>query len=337
MELLERLSNAFGVSGNEKDVRELIEEEIKEYVDNVSVDKMGNLIAHKKGKSPKVMLTAHMDEVGIMVKSIDDLGRIFVSALGSVDAIALVGHRVHIETKKGIIHGIVTTKELSDGKYVTNLPKVEDVIVDTGLSKKELVSRGVEIGTYLPLETEFFYLGSEDVISGKAFDDRIGCYVLIELAKRLKNVKHDIYYVFTVQEELGLYGAITSTYMVEPDWALVIDVSETSETSDPPTRILGQGPCITVKDAEMIGNIEIDRWLEDTAKKNKIPFQLDVSDAGTTDAVSISVTKGGVPSTVIGIPVRNIHTVKYVAHKRDIANAIKLIEELLKRPPKFER
>jgi len=137
MDLLEKLVNAFGVSGNEENIREIIKDEIKDHVDEVSVDKLGNLIARKKGEAPKVMLASHMDEIGLIVKSIEKGGKISVSAIGGIEAVTLLGERVHIETKKGIIHGIITTRVISDGIYTTKLPKMDDLIVDTGLSKRD--------------------------------------------------------------------------------------------------------------------------------------------------------------------------------------------------------
>jgi len=333
MDLLEKLTNIFGVSGNEENIREMIKDEIKNYVDEVSVDKLGNLIARKKGEAPKVMLAAHMDEIGLVIKSIERGGKIYCSPVGGIEAITLLGERVHIETKKGIIHGIITTREISDGIYTTKLPKMENLIVDTGLSKRGLKRMDVEVGTYLSLEQEPCFLGSENIICGKALDNRIGCYVLIELAKRLKKIKNEIYYVFTVQEEMGLFGAITSAYIVEPEWALAVDVSETCDSTGEITKTIGKGPCLTIKDADMIANKCLNDWIRNIAKKKKIPLQLDVSDLGTTDAVSISISRGGVPSSVVSVPVRNLHTATAVAHKKDIENTIKLLEELLKNPP----
>lgn len=334
MGLLEKLMNVFGVSGNEENIREMIKNEIKKYADEVSLDKLGNLIVRKKGEPPKVMLAAHMDEIGLVIKSIERGGKIFCSPVGGIEAITLLGERVHIETKKGIIHGVITTREISDGIYTTKLPKMENLIVDTGLSRRGLKRMGVEIGTYLSLEQEPFFLGSENIICGKALDNRIGCYILIELAKRLKKIKNEVYYVFTVQEEMGLFGAITSTYIVEPDWALAVDVSETCDSTGEITKTIGKGPCLTIKDSDMIANKCLNDWIRNIAKKKKIPIQLDVSDLGTTDAVSISISRGGVPSSVVSVPVRNLHTPTAVAHKKDIENTIKLLEELLKNPPK---
>ncbi|MFQ6020664.1 MAG: M42 family metallopeptidase [Candidatus Aenigmatarchaeota archaeon] len=334
MGLLERLIETYGVSGNEKNVRKLIEKEIKSYVDKIFVDKLGNLIAYKKGKSPKVMLAAHMDEIGLMTKFIDQKGRIFCSLIGGIDPITLVGEIVNIEAKKGLVRGVITTKNINDGYIVEELPKEEGLIIDTGLTKRELRAKGVEVGNYISIEQPIYLLGSNDIICGKAFDDRIGCYILIELAKRLKNKsKNEIYFVFTIQEEIGLFGAITSAYKIEPDWAIVVDVTAVDDASIHPTKTIGKGPCITVKDSDMLGNTCINDWIKKIAHKKKIHYQLDISEFGTTEAVSISISKGGVPATAIGVPIRNLHTATAVASKKDIENTIKLLEEIMKRAP----
>lgn len=333
MDLLEKLLSTTGVSGNEERVRNLIESEIKKYVDEIYIDKLGNLIAHKKGGHPKIMLAAHMDEVGLMIRYIEPLGMIHFSMIGGIDPVMLLGERVHIETDKVVIHGVITSKEVSDGYIVSKIPKIDELFVDTGLKKEELNKLGIDVGIYMALERDLYFLGSDKIICGKAFDDRIGCYILIELAKRLEKSKSEIYYVFTIQEEIGLIGAMTSTYKVQPDWAITVDAAETLDVSQELIKSIGNGPCIIIKDAETIGNKTLNSCLIEIAKKKKIPYQLDVSDVGTTDAASISITREGVPCTGVSVPVRNLHTATSVAHLDDINNTIKLLEELLKNPP----
>ena len=209
-----------------------------------------------------------------------------------------------------------------------------DIVVDTGLNKEELIKLDVEIGSYTFIEREFGFLGSEDYITGKALDDRIGCYIICELVKKIKYLNGDIFFVFTAQEEVGLYGATTSTYNIRPDWSIVIDVTNTNEFSENPSIYVGKGPCITIKDASMIGNRCINNWITEIAKKNKIPIQYDVGELGTTDALNISISRGGVPSAVLGVAIRNIHTTIGIANRKDIENTIKILELLLKDPPK---
>lgn len=336
MELLEKLINSYGVSGNEGVVRELIKKEIEKYVDETYVDKFGNLIAHKKGKVPRVMLASHMDEIGLMVKRINDKGKVVFSTLGGIEVTSLVGQRVAIQTDKGEVLGAITSEMLSSGDPIKELPKVTDLFIDTGLNKEQLTKLGVEIGDYIHFyesSSYYSYLGDGKFICGKSLDNRIGCYIMVELAKLLKENKNEIFYVFTVQEEIGLYGAKTSAYTIDPAWAIAVDVTTADDVYNTPTRALGHGPCITVKDASMIGSKCVNNWLKDISKKNNIPLQYDVSEFGATDALTISLSRGGIPATTISVPVRNIHTSVGMADVSDIKNTIKLLEILLKKPP----
>jgi len=337
MDLLEQLLNAFGVSGFEGNIRKIIINEIKKYVDDIHVDKSGNLIARRKGKYPRIMLAAHMDEIGLIVKGVSDKGRISFSSIGGIDPLALIGQRVSIGTRKqGLVYGVITLNDMSNAFSLNDKPKFNELFIDTGLSKDELAKLGIKTGDYIHFKRKTINLGSKKIISGKALDDRIGCYVLIELAKRLKKAKNETYFVFTVQEEIGLYGAKTSAYSINPDLAIAIDVTNTDDFSDSSTIKLGGGPCVTIKDAEMVSNRSIDNCFIQLAKKYKIPLQLDVSDFGTTDALSISISREGVPSTALNVPVRNLHTNIGMASREDIENSIKLLELLLKNPPKIE-
>lgn len=334
MDLLKRLLDTSGPSGNEQEIRNIIRNEIKSYVSEVYIDKFGNLIAHKKGKNPTVMLVSHMDEIGLMVKYIDEKGHIHISDIGYIQPVTILGERVKIDTENGSIYGIITCKEISSDEQIERIPPLEEIFIDTGLSQSELKKIGVKIGSYIHLFSQSTYFGNKKYISGKALDDRIGCFVLIELAKRLRKVNCDIYYVFTVQEEIGLYGAQTSVYGIDPTWALVVDVTSSDDSSKNPTKLLDHGPCIVVKDSDMVTNRCINDWLEKIAKQNKIPYQIEVTERGVTDALQISVSKGGIPSSIVSIPVRNIHTSNGIASMKDIENTIKLIELLLKKPPK---
>tara|TARA_Y100000310_G_scaffold341676_1_gene441609 strand:+ start:7469 stop:8494 length:1026 start_codon:yes stop_codon:yes gene_type:complete len=334
MELLKQLINAAGVSGSEAEIRQLIIKKIKPLVDKVKIDSMGNIIAYKKGKGPKVMLAAHMDEVGLMVKTILSDGRILLSEIGGIEPTIYIGQVAFIQLGKKKIYGTVTTKEVSDDHEMTQLPHILDLVFDTGLTKKELRNLGVSAGDPIVIQQNAINLGKKDIICGKALDDRIGCYILLEVAKKLKNTKRNLYYVFTVQEELGLFGAKTSSYQVDPDWAIAIDVVNANDAGSGHyvTKSLGSGPVLTMKDAEMISNKCIDNWIKEIAKKYKMPLQLEVSNLGTTDAARISLDKEGVPSTVLGVAVRNLHTNMGIAHMCDIKGAITILSELLKDP-----
>lgn len=335
MKLLEELISAFGISGFEAEVRKIIKREIEKYVDDVRTDKMGNLIAHKKGKPPKGMFAAHMDEVGLMVRSINDNGMIRCSSVGSLEPMSIVGAHVQIFSKKGKILGIVTTKEMSNNEEISDLPHVSELIVDTGLKKLELEKMGVSVGSYVELESPtFFHFGKK--IAGKSMDDRVGCYILIKLIKKMKKVPYEYFFVFTVQEEIGLHGAKTSAYSIAPDWGLAVDVCVANDLMREPGEdciALGQGPTLTVMDESMVASRKINNHIKTIAKQKKIPLQFEVSDVGTTDASTILTSRGGVPASVMSIPVRNLHTTCSMAHQRDIKNCIVLLESLVMKPP----
>jgi len=335
--LLNRLVSASGTSGREHEIRNIIFKEMKKYIKNVKKDRFGNLIAHKKGKGSTLLLIAHMDEIGLMVKSIDERGFINCSEIGVVEPLSLIGTRVSMSTKKGKIKGIITLREISNNTDPENVPLMEDLIVDTGLSKSELKAKGVEIGTYIDIQKTVGFLGSKKYVCGKALDDRIGCYILLEIAKRVckSRCSSNIYFVFSVQEEVGLYGAKTSIYNINPDWAVGVDVTSTNDFNSEVTLSLGKGPTITVKDAEMIANPCMDAWIKELANKKDIPYQLEVTEGGTTDALNIAVAKGGIPTTVVGVAIRNLHTPIGIAHMDDVNNAIKLLTLLAKNPPKI--
>lgn len=332
-EILEELINIDGVSGDEEKVRSYIQKKIKPHVDEIKMDKLGNLICLKKGKKPTIMLASHMDEIGLMVRKIDNAGRIFVSAVGGISVLNVIGQTVEVAGTKSV-KGVITTKEISIDADIEETPTMEEVYVDTGLTKKELNKRGIGIGSYLSLERADHKIGNPDFIAGKALDDRIGCFVLLELARVLKKTKNEIFFVFTVQEEVGLYGAKVSAYTIEPDLAIAIDVSGSDDYNDDPTIALGKGPILTMKDDEMIGDPCLNNWIRKTAKKKKIPIQLEVSNFGTTDALTISISKGGIPTTAMGIGIRNIHSTHSIGSKKDMENLVKLLEAFCQNPPK---
>lgn len=203
---------------------------------------------------------------------------------------------------------------------------------DTGLTRDQLHEKGIDIGCYAIARHHFKSLGNDNIISGKALDDRIGCYILVEVARKLRKNLQDVYFVFTTQEEIGLYGAQVSTYALEPDWGIAVDTINAEDSDEFVTSgvKIGKGPAIILKDAEIISNKNINDWIINVAKKRKIPLQLRVEDVGTTDATKIFLsTKKGIPATTIAVPVRNLHSTVGIAHVNDIKETIKLLLELL--------
>jgi tetrahedral aminopeptidase len=332
-ELLQKLIDVLGPSGREHLIREMIKKEVKPYCDKLWTDQFGNLIAHKKGKGIKIMLAAHMDEIGLMVKEIHKNGHIRFAPVGGVEPITLVGQSVSILAKnnKVICNGIITTEELQDAYEIEELPQMVDLYVDTGLASKSAVKRkGIAVGDYIIPRHNATCLGDKFLISGKALDNRVGCYALIQLLKKLRTCKHDLYVVFTVQEEIGLHGAKTATYHLNPDWGIAIDTTNTEDASVEPQVTLGGGPVITYMDSEVISNSCLNDWLEKTAKKKKITLQKKVEETGTTDAARIMINKAGIPATTLSVPVRNLHSTISICDVRDATKTIAVLYSLLK-------
>lgn len=340
MKLLERLISAHGVSGNEKEVRSVIINAIKPFVDDLKVDTSGNVIAHKKGYGPSFMLAAHMDEIGMMVREITGHGLILCAAVGGINPVSMVGMRVTIQGKQEI-HGIVTTRKISCGEDISETPTVEDLVVDTGLSAQKLKKLGITVGAFIEPSKETNWLTYGNTISGKALDDRLGCFCLIEIAQQLRKAKHEIYYVFTVQEEMGMRGAKTSTFAIQPRWAIVVDVTAASDLSEDAEKqlgthiVLGKGPCLLHMDESFIPNTDLVEAIRKVAQKKNIAIQHEVSSFGTTDASNISTVRHGVPSATVSVPIRNVHSVVEIANRKDVLNTINLLTALLKDPKTF--
>jgi len=339
--LLEKLSNAHGISGYEGNVRDIIKKEVKPYVDEVRVDKFGNLIAIKKGKSPSVMIAAHMDEIGLMAKYIDDEGFIRFAKVGGWFDQTLVNQRVLLHTKKGTVAGVIGSKPVHVMEQEEKKKTIEakDMFIDVGASSRDdAAAMGIEPGTPVSMDRELVALAN-DHVTGKAFDDRAGDVVLITALERIAgmSLKPTVMAVFTVQEEVGLKGAKTSAFGLNPDVAVAIDTCIPGDhpgikKTDSAVQV-GQGPAITVMDAGGRGVITPPRvleWLRETAKAKGIPYQMDVTEGGTTDATAISLTREGVPSGVISVASRYIHTPVEVLSLKDLASTTDLVVEAIK-------
>ena len=334
-DLLEKLSNARGISGFEGDIREIVKAEVEPFVDEIIIDGIGNLIASRKGDGPTVMLAAHMDEIGLITKFIDDNGYIrFVKVGGWFDQI-LLGQRVVMRSEDGEkeVFGVIGSKppHLMEAEERKKPVKAEDMFIDVGCTNKaEVESLGICEGVPVIMDREFRSLANDRVTS-KAFDNRAGLVMVIEALKRIKeNVAVTV--VGTVQEEVGLKGARTSAFRIKPDLAIATDVCisgdhpGTEKTYS--TVKMGEGPAITILDAGGRGIITPEpvlKWLKGTAEKHKIPYQLDVSDGGTTDATAIFLTRDGIPSSVISVPARYIHSPVEVVSLADIDKGADLI------------
>lgn len=338
--LLEKLSNASGVSGFEDEVRNIMMEELKGHVDDLEVDEMGNLIATKKGKpgGKKVMLAAHMDEIGLMVRYIDKKGFIKFSKLGGINDQMLLNQEVCIDSNGEKILGVIGSKPPHRMKAADKKKPVEyeNMFIDIGACSKEDAEEMVNVGDPITIKQEFAEL-KNDLVMGNAMDNRVGCAVLLEVMKQASS-DATIYGVGTVQEEVGLKGARTAAYRVNPDMALALDVTISGDhpgmkEEEAPAKA-GEGPCIILTDASGRGIIthpKVKELLIKVAREEKIPYQLEVSEGGTTDATAIHLTREGIPTGVISPPSRYIHTPVSVVNIKDVENAAKLILAVLKR------
>ncbi len=335
--LLKELSEAFGVSGHEDAVRELILNAVEDRVDERRVDALGNLIAFKKGDGPsplKVMVAAHMDEVGLMVMHIEKDGWLRFQPVGGIDGRILLAKKVLIGDDRvpGVIG--VTPIHLLDSKARKQVLQIKDLVIDIGVSSKEEAEKKVKRGDYATLEVAFEELGGPlRTAKGKAFDDRAGCAALIELLQ--DRCPFDLYAVFTVQEEIGARGARVAAHAIAPDVAFVLegticdDMPKKRDLS--PTTTLGAGPAITLMDRSMIADQRLVRLLADTAEQNGIAHQFKQPGRGATDAGTIHLSHEGVPSAVVSVPTRNLHAPVSVLSLNDLDDAVRLMRESLYR------
>ncbi len=332
-ELLKKLAEAHGVSGYEGEIREIVEAEIKPYVDEIRTDGLGNLIATRKGKKPSVMIAAHLDEIGLMVKLIEDEGFLRFSTIGGWFDQTLLNQRVVLHSENGVkVYGVIGSKPPHKMKKEEREKaiKSEDMFIDVGACDKEEVEQmGISIGTPVTVDRHFVDLKNERV-SCKAFDNRSGVAIMVEALKRA-NTDFEVYAVGTVQEEVGLKGARTAAFGLNPDVALAIDTDIAGghpgiEKKDT-TVEMDKGPVITVSDASGRGIItppSVLKWLKETATKHNIDYQLSVSEGGTTDATSIHLTRSGIPTGVIGVPTRYIHSPVELLSLKDLDKCAEL-------------
>ena len=333
--LLKRLVEAPSISGSEKNVRDLIAKEIKPYVDEIKIDKIGNLICRKGKGSPKIMIAAHMDELGFMVKQIDDKGFIKFETIGGWDTRIIPARKVKIYGSKGSVAGVIGSKaaHLQEKEEKEKPAKLKEMYIDVGASSRKDVDKlGISVGDFIIAhETMEKLYGTK--YTGHNFDDKIGCLAMIEIAKALKKTKGTIYFVGSVKEEIGLVGIRGSSFHVNPDIVIALDVGLAGDTPDikgEATTSLGEGPVLVVKDALSIIKEDTKKWVMDVAKKNKIPIQMDVTSSGATDAAVVPMIREGIPSVAILSSSRYTHTPVEVVDMKDVKNMIKLIIELVK-------
>jgi putative aminopeptidase FrvX len=343
VEVLEKLSNANGVTGREDDVRNLMKKYLKPYVDEVREDRLGNLITFKKGNrdAPTVMLAAHMDEVGLMIKNIKKKGFLQFAKIGGIDDRILLAQKVIVHTDKGPLDGVVGSKpvHIQSEAEKKKVIEAEKLFVDVGAGDKEEAERmGVQVGDVVSFDIKFAQL-TGSVVLGKAFDDRVGCAVMVEAMRRLQDVDCNVYAVGTIQEEVGLRGAMIAAFQVEPDLGIALDATVAGDTpgvgeGEAPAK-MGEGPVFTVADAGLIAHPKVLRLLVDSAKQNRIPYQLETGIRGATDAARIALSREGVPSGVVSIAARYIHSPAAILNLDDVGKAVELVVAAVDDVPKY--
>jgi putative aminopeptidase FrvX len=329
--LLEKLCNATGPSGFEGDVRNIIKETIKDYADEIKVDRMGNIIAHKKGRGRKVIVDAHMDEVGFIITGYNEDGTLKFYSLGGIAANILPSKVVLIGESK--IPGVIGFKpiHLQSGEERKKAVSYDDCCIDIGLGSKEETKKLIDLGEFAVFDTNFSEFG-EGLYKGKAFDDRMGCAVLIEALK--EDYECDLYGVFNVQEEVGERGAFVSAFKVKADIGIVLEGTICADMPNVPKHMrateAGKGPAISIMDRTSIFNQDIAKEITGLAEQKGIPYQFRRAIAGGNDAYAIHASGEGAKVATISVPCRYIHSSVSVASKSDFENTTKLLIEYLK-------
>ena len=329
LEFMKRLSNADGIASNEQEVRDVMIDELGEYADEIDCDHLGSIIFKKGSQGPKIMLCAHIDEVGFTVRSVSEQGQIMLMNVGGVKPLAQFMQRVRITTQSGRkLHGILQAS-YENGSAVK-------VYVDLGAeSAAQVYALGIQVGDMVTYTTEFETFDTEHIIAGKAFDDRLGCYIMGEVLKRLSDIDHPntVYMVGTSSEEVGIRGAKTAVYRVNPDVVLPIDVACFNDEfvrNHTNQRQIGKGMMQTNFDRTLAPNRMLIKLIRDAAANLHKPLQLDMFNAGGTDGGEAHKSRDGKPTAVSCIPVRYGHCAYSLAHTQDIEDAIEIFVDIIK-------
>ncbi|WP_435345557.1 M42 family metallopeptidase [Haloarchaeobius sp. HRN-SO-5] len=331
-DLLVELTEVHGAPGYEQNVRDVVRRELEETVDRVDSDAMGNVVGTVEGDAEyEVVVAAHMDEIGFMVRHVDDDGFLAIDPLGGWDPEVLRAERVTVQTEEGELPGVIgSVPPHSGGEDGDEERDVHDVRVDLGLSARE-ARRRVEVGDVVTMSQRTEPLG--DCVSGKSIDNRVSVFAMLELARRVDDPEVTVHFVATVQEEVGLRGAQTIGVDLDPDLALALDTTVANDLSDfeeyDYVTELGDGVAIKLKDSSVITNRKVHRRLRAVADAEGLPYQFEVLPAGGTDTGGLQRAHGSVPVGAVSVPTRYLHTPTEVAHGDDITGAIELTAAFL--------
>ncbi|MTD29610.1 M42 family metallopeptidase [Planomicrobium sp. YIM 101495] len=341
--MLKDLTDANGIPGNERQSREVMKKYISPFADSIETDGLGSLIAKKEGDAngPKIMVAGHLDEIGFMITQIDDKGFLKFQTVGGWWNQVMLAQRVTVTTRKGEeITGVIGSKppHILSPEARKKPVEIKDMFIDIGASSADEAKEwGITPGDMVTPYFEFQVMKNDKMLLAKAWDNRIGCAIAIDVLKALKDTDHPnvVYGVGTVQEEVGLRGAKTATAKIQPDIGFAVDVGIAGDTpgitSKESTSKMGDGPQILVYDASMISHRGLRELVLDTADESGIPYQFEAIAGGGTDAGSIHLTANGVPALAIGVATRYIHSHAGILHRDDYENAVKLIVEVIKK------
>jgi len=323
-ETLKKLLNAYGATGREDKVRAVIREMIAPYVDEIQEDVMGNLICVKHGDGCRVMLAAHMDQIGFVVSDIDEKGFLRVYYVGGIRRAVSLNRHVVFENG---VHGVVSHEQEGFNPAENGM---HQLFIDIGASSKEEAEKMVQLGDVAVYVPDVFELGA-DLMGSPAMDNRIGCAVLVEAIKQLKDCPNDVYAVFTVQEEVGLRGAKTAAFAIQPQLGIALDVTIAGDTPKGAKIAVeaGKGPCVKILDSSVICTPVVVRMMEDAAERAGIGYQREVLSGGGTDAGAMQLSRGGVASGVVSIACRYVHSACEVISISDAEGGAKLLAEML--------
>ncbi len=327
--LLEKLTQTFGPSGYEDEIRAVIGAAIETFADETRVDALGSLVAHRKAATStdgdmKILLAAHMDEIGLMVTHVEEKGFVRFTSIGGVRAVNCIGGRARFANG---ITGPMYVERRDDG---SKLPELHHLYLDVGAQDR--ASCPVHVGDTASFVGPLVQQGTR--LMSKALDDRIGCYILIEVMRRLKTPAHNIAFAFTTQEEITLSGARTSAYRADPDVAISVDVTATGDVpkSLPMDVSLGKGPAVKVKDGGMIAHPKVRDSLVEAAERAHVPYQMEILLGGTTDAAAMQLVRSGIPSGCLSVPCRYVHSTSEMVDEADVEHGIEVLLSLLSEP-----
>jgi len=324
--LLEKLTQTPGVSGYENEIREVIRKEIEPFADDIQIDVMGNLIARKgikKSGGKRIMISSHMDEIGLMASHINDKGFVYVATIGGVNPLTCFGARVKfLNGTEGVVY--------AETKKMDKVPTVDQLFVDVGADSAKTCP--VKVGDEAVFVRSFLDMGNRVV--SKAIDDRIGCLVAIETIKALKDSPNELFFVFSTQEEVGLRGAKTSAFSINPEMGIAVDVTLAADVPhcEPGNPVLGKGPCIKVRDGSLIAHPKVIDAMKKAADRTGIEVQMEVLSHAGTDAGAIQLVRSGVPAGCLSIACRYVHSPSEMVDINDVSESVRLLVDLLSNP-----